>query len=87
MRNRIATFAIAACLTLPAIALAQVPAAPGLMTADDARDTAAVNGVVNISWLAFYDGRWKIEGRDTQGRYVKMWIDGNTGQIVNLYRD
>jgi len=30
--------------------------------------------------------RWGIQGRDTSGRYMTLYIDAKTGEVRNLYR-
>ena len=58
------------------------------MTAADARDIAADNGVAtdSVEWNSG-SGRWEIDGRDEAGRDVQMEIDGNTGSVVQMDRD
>ena len=90
MRKTIVTAALLlSVLAVPSIASAQtvgVAPAPDYVTVDEARDIAAMNGVVAITKLEVDDGYWKVKGRDTSGRRVEMEIDQRTGQIAQLER-
>lgn len=91
MRHRIATAALALAWVATAPALAQnVPDTTGLggptITAVEARDIAAFNGVVAVRKIEFDDGLWKIWGRDRSDRRVEMSIDPHTGEIAQLAR-
>ena len=55
-----------------------------MVTMDEARDIAFVNGVVAIRKIEFDDGMWKIYGRDVSGRRVEMKVDPRSGQIAQL---
>jgi hypothetical protein len=90
MRNRFAALALASALSFaPFAAFAQVVVPAGAeLSADDARDIAAEQGIVAINQIDFDrdDNRWQIEGRDYQGRWVEMEIDANTGVVVEIDR-
>ena len=88
MRITIATAALLlTVLAVPSIAPAQtVGVAPAYVTVDEARDIAAMNGVVAITQLEVDDGYWKVKGRDMTGRRVEMEIDQRTGEIAQLER-
>jgi len=90
MRKTIVTAALLlSVLAVPSIASAQtvgVAPAPDYVTVDEARDIAAMNGIVAITQLQVYDGHWEVKGRDTSGRRVEMEIDQRTGQISQLER-
>ena len=88
MRNRIAILALMlTCFAIPSGAKAQtVGVAPPLITVDEARDIALVNGVVSIRKIEFDEGLWKIYGRDEAGRRVEMKVDPRSGQIAQLER-
>lgn len=60
----------------------------GPVTAAEARDIAAENGVLAES-VEYNNGsgRWEIDGRDQAGRDVQMDIDANSGQVVEMDRD
>ena len=77
-----------ACLALlpPAAAQNLILLPEGRVTADVAQDIAVGNGVIAIRKIEFYDGAWKVEGRDRQGRRVEMKIDPGTGEIIRLER-
>jgi hypothetical protein len=88
MRNR---FAIAALmLTCFAVAPGARAQTYGLgapmVTVDEARDIAVMNGVIYIRKIEFDDGVWKVKGRDEAGRRVEMEIDPRTGDIAQLER-
>ncbi len=72
---------------VPASAPAQtVGVAPATITVDEARDIAAMNGVVAVRKLELYDGSWHVEGRDVAGKHVEMTIDPRDGRITWLER-
>jgi hypothetical protein len=56
------------------------------ISADQAQEIAALNGVIGIRKIEFDDRMWKIEGLDRAGRRVEMKISPNTGEIVRLER-
>jgi hypothetical protein len=56
------------------------------ITVDDARDIAAMNGVIIIRKIDFYDGEWHVEGRDRADRHVEMKIDPRSGEVSQLER-
>jgi hypothetical protein len=86
------TLAAAALLTtlfaVPATAPAQTVgiAPPSAITVDEARDIAAMNGVMAVRKLERYDGSWHVEGRDDTGRRVEMTIDQRDGRVTWLDR-
>jgi hypothetical protein len=96
MRNRIAALTLAGALGLfPLAARAQmvVPAEelppPGAaVSAEDARDIAANQGIQYVNRLNFDrdDGRWYLHGRDYKDNWVDMEIDANTGVILDIDR-
>lgn len=53
---------------------------------DQARNVAAMNGVVDIRKIDFYDDAWHVEGRDVSGHHVSMTIDPRTYTIAHLER-
>ena len=53
---------------------------------DNARNVAAMNGVVDIRKIDFYDDAWHVEGRDLSGHHVSMTIDPRTYTIAYLER-
>jgi len=56
------------------------------LSAAQAQDIAVANGVIAIRKIEFYDGAWKVEGRDREGRRVEMKIHPATGEIIRLER-
>jgi hypothetical protein len=73
-------------LSLPAAAQNVILLPEGGVTADVAQDIAAGNGVIAIRKIELYDGAWKVEGRDREGRRVEMKIHPATGEIIRLER-
>ena len=67
------------CCLLVSLATVSVSAA-------QAQDIAAINGVIAIRKIEFDDGAWKIEGRDREGRRVEMKVHPGTGEILRLER-
>jgi hypothetical protein len=53
---------------------------------DDARNIAAMHGVVDIREIELYDDNWHVEGRDQTGHHVEMTIDPRTGTVAHLER-
>ena len=88
MRHSIAAAALLmTCFAMPVSAPAQtVGVGPDRITVDEARDIAAMNGVVGVRKLDQYDGAWHVEGRDTAGKHVEMTIDERDGRITWLER-
>jgi peptidase YpeB-like protein len=88
MRHRIAAISlVSACIAAPLGAMAQtVGVAPPVMSVDEVRDIAVMNGVIAIRKIELYDGKWKVEGRDQSGMRVEMQIDPRTGEIAHLER-
>ena len=87
MRNRIAIAALMlTCLAVPPATAQTVGLGTPLITVDEARDIAVMNGVVSIRKIEFDEGLWKIYGRDVSGRRVEMKIDPRTGVIAQLER-
>ncbi len=88
MRSTIAAAALlTTLLAVPASAPAQtVGIAPDRITVDEARDIAAMNGVVAVRKLELYDGDWHVEGRDDAGRHVEMTINPRSGEVAHLER-
>jgi uncharacterized membrane protein YkoI len=75
-------------LAMPLSATAQtVGVAAPIIPSDQVQYIAAAQGAAVISRLQLDEGQWKVEGRDTSGRYMTMKIDARTGQILNMYRD
>jgi Peptidase propeptide and YPEB domain len=73
-------------LSSPAAAQNVIFVPEGRVTADVAQDIAVGNGVIAIRKIEYYDGAWKVEGRDREGRRVEMKIDPSTGEIIKLER-
>ena len=89
MRSTLAAAALLMTfVAAPPGALAQTVgvAPPDRITVDEARDVAAMNGVVEVRKLEFYDGAWHAEGRDDTGRKVEMTIDPRDGRVTWLDR-
>jgi hypothetical protein len=92
MRNRIAivtlvSASIAAPIAAPLGAMAQtVGIGPPVMSVDEVRDIAVMNGVIAIRKIELDDGKWKVEGRDQSGMRVEMRVDPRTGEIAQLER-
>jgi hypothetical protein len=88
MRNRIAIAALLlTCFAVaPGVRAQTVGLGSPFVTVDDAREIAAMNGVVAIRNLEFDDDKWKVQGRDDEGRRVEMEIDPRSGEIAQLER-
>jgi hypothetical protein len=75
---------VAAPSSAPAQTVGAAP--PDRITVDEARDIAAMNGVVEVRKLEFYDSAWHAEGRDDAGHRVEMTIDPRDGRVTWLDR-
>ncbi len=53
---------------------------------DDARNIAAMHGVVDIKEIELQGDNWHVEGRDQAGHRVEMEIDPRTGTVAHLER-
>jgi hypothetical protein len=43
-------------------------------------------GLMTVSHTEFTGEQWEIQGRDTSGRYMTVYVDAATGEVRNLYR-
>ena len=90
MRNPKTAVALVA-LTLGVLALPPAASSQVLVvdqiSIHDARAIAAMNGVVAIRDIQFFDGKWVIRGKDEVARNIKIEINGRTGRIEWLNRD
>ena len=43
-------------------------------------------GLVSVSHTNFLGDEWEIEGRDSQGRYMEVYIDATTGDVRGVNR-
>jgi hypothetical protein len=43
-------------------------------------------GVTTVSHTQFLGDEWEIEGRDTSGRYIEVYVDANTGDVRGVNR-
>lgn len=82
MRRILSALALASLVGLATPALADY-GSPGSM--QNALMAADEMGVVGISEVEYYDGKWQIHGRDPQGRSVQIDVDALTGAVVNVY--
>jgi len=39
-------------------------------------------GVTTVSHTQFLGDEWEIEGRDMSGRYIEVYVDANTGDVL-----
>lgn len=58
----------------------------GLMSMQAAIDVAADLGLVSVSHTNFLGDEWEIEGRDTAGRYMEVYVDAATGDVRGVNR-
>lgn len=58
----------------------------GLMSMQAAMDVAADLGLVSVSHTNFLGDEWEIEGRDTAGRYMEVYVDAATGDVRGVNR-
>lgn len=81
MRLPLATLALAACLTAPALAHDHDWPTDADLSIEDALDIAYSEGLTLVRELQFDDGYWEVEGLDADGREVEFDIHGETGDI------
>ena len=43
-------------------------------------------GLSTVSYTELMGDQWEIQGRDTSGRYMTLYIDARSGEVRNLYR-
>ncbi len=77
---------MAAALVLGIATPAMAYDSGGLMSMQDAIGTAADLGLVAVSHTNFLGDEWEIEGRDTAGRYMEVYVDAVTGEVRNVDR-
>lgn len=81
MRTLLPALALASLIGLATPALADY-GAPG--SAQRAVFAAGAYGVVGISEIQYYDGRWQVQGRDPNGRSVTVYVDALTGAVTKV---
>jgi hypothetical protein len=84
MRKYILPIAAAVILGMAAPAMAYDTG--GLMSMQAAIDVAADLGLVSVSHTNFLGDEWEIEGRDTAGRYMEVYVDADTGDVRGVNR-
>ena len=52
-----------------------------LISMQDALDVATDLGLATVSHTEFEGDEWRIEGRDTSGRWMEVYVDATTGQV------
>jgi hypothetical protein len=78
--------AVAAAVALGMATPAMAYDTGGLMSMQAAIDVAADLGLVSVSHTNFLGDEWEIEGRDTQGRYMEVYVDAATGDVRGVNR-
>jgi hypothetical protein len=58
----------------------------GLISMQRALDVATDLGLATVSHTQFLGNEWEIEGRDMSGRYMEVYIDANTGDVISVNR-
>jgi len=84
MRKYLFPVAVAVALGMAAPAMAYDSG--GLMSMQAAVDVAADLGLVSVSHTNFLGDEWDIEGRDTAGRYMEVYVDSATGDVRGVNR-
>jgi hypothetical protein len=52
-----------------------------LISMQDALDVATDLGLATVSNTEFEGDEWRVEGRDTSGRWMEVYVDATTGQV------
>jgi hypothetical protein len=60
--------------------------AGGLISMQRALDVATDLGLATVSHTQFLGNEWEIEGRDLSGRYMEVYMDASTGDVINVNR-
>lgn len=84
MRKYLFPVAVAVALGMAAPAMAYDTG--GLMSMQAAVDIAADLGLVSVSHTNFLGDEWEVEGRDTGGRYMEVYVDAATGEVRGVNR-
>jgi hypothetical protein len=58
----------------------------GLISMREALDVATDLGLATVSHTQFEGDEWQIEGRDTSGRYMEVYVDAATGDVRYVER-
>jgi hypothetical protein len=82
MRKYLFPVAVALGMAAPAMAYDS----GGLMSMQTAVDVAADLGLISVSHTNFLGDEWDIEGRDTVGRYMEVYVDAATGDVRGVNR-
>ena len=77
---------VAAAVALGMAAPAMAYDTGGVMSMQAAVDEVADMGLVSVSHTNFLGDEWEIEGRDSQGRYMEVYIDAATGDVRGVNR-
>ena len=43
-------------------------------------------GLSTVSYAELNGDEWEIQGKDTSGRFMTLYIDARNGEVRNLYR-
>ena len=43
-------------------------------------------GLSTVSYTELNGDQWEIQGKDTSGRFMTLYIDARTGEVRSLYR-
>jgi hypothetical protein len=73
---------VALAMAIPAMAYDS----GGLISMREALDVATDLGLATVSHTQFEGDEWQIEGRDTSGRYMEVYVDAATGDVRYVER-
>jgi hypothetical protein len=79
---------------LPILAAVGIAAAAPAMAYDSgdqlsmqaALDVATDLGIMTVSNTEFLGDEWQVEGRDSAGRWMEVYVDARTGEVRNVER-
>jgi peptidase YpeB-like protein len=57
-----------------------------LISMQAALDVATDLGLMTVSHTEFQGDQWQVEGRDTSGRYLEVYVDAATGDVRHVNR-
>ena len=77
---------IVTALALGAASPAMAQDSGGQISMQVALDVATDLGIVTVSQTEFQGDQWDIEGRDSRGRWMEVYVDSRTGEVRHVDR-
>jgi hypothetical protein len=77
---------IVAAMALGCAAPAMAYDSGDLISMQDALAVATDLGLATVSHTSFEGDEWEIQGRDSSGRYIEVWVDAYSGEVRGVNR-